>query len=66
MLEMLEMFERPFSGLLTDEEEGETKKSPLPKFSHTYHTMLKLSTVIPYITKIQTIYISLNTPLGFC
>ena len=42
------------------------QKSPLPKFSHTYPTIMKLGTVIPYLKKIQKIYESHVTPLEFC
>ena len=50
--------------LLTD---GSGKKAfPLSKICHTYPTMMKLSTVIPYPKKIQKIYESRDTPLEFC
>ena len=42
------------------------KKSPLPKICHTYLTMMKLGTVIPYLKKIQKIYESHDTPREFC
>ena len=42
------------------------KKAALPKICHTYPTMMKLGTVIPYLKKIQKIYESRNTPLEFC
>ena len=42
------------------------KRPSLPKISHTYPTMTKFGRLIPYIKKIQTIYKSRNTPLGFC
>ena len=45
---------------------GKAKKAPLPKFCHTYPTMMKLGTVIPYPKKIQKIYESRDTPLEFC
>ena len=32
---------------------GEGKKAPLPKISHTYPTMMKLATPIPYLKKIE-------------
>ena len=32
------------------------KRSPLPKICHTYTTMMKLGTVIPYLKKIQGVY----------
>ena len=40
--------------------------APLPKICHTYPTMMKLGTVIPYPKKIQKIYESRDTPLEFC
>ena len=45
---------------------GVAKKAPLPKICHTYPTMMKLGTVIPYLKKIQKIYESCDTPLDFC
>ena len=48
------------SGLPADE------GAPLPKISHTYPTMIKLVTVIPYLKKIQKTFISHDTPLEFC
>ena len=42
------------------------KWSPLPKICHTYPTMMKLGTVIPYPKKIQKMYESPDTPLEFC
>ena len=42
------------------------KKSPLPKIRHTYPTMMKLDTVVPYLKKIQKLYESRGTPLDFC
>ena len=44
---------------------GATRPS-LPKICHTYLTMMKLGTVIPYLKKIEKIYESLDTPLEFC
>ena len=41
-------------------------KRPRPKICHTYPTMMKLGTVIPYPKKIQKIYESRDTPLEFC
>ena len=35
---------------------GEAKRAPVPKICHTYPTMKKFSTVIPYLKKIQKIY----------
>ena len=42
------------------------KKGPLPKICHTYPTMMKLGTVIPNPKKLQKIYESHDTTLGFC
>ena len=39
------------------------KRPPLPKICHTYSTMMKLGTIIPYPKKIQKIYESRDTPL---
>ena len=39
---------------------------PLPKIRHTYPTMMKLGTVIPYPRKIQKMYKSRDTFLEFC
>ena len=38
----------------------------VPKICHTYPTMTKLSTAIPYLTKIRNIYKSRETPNKFC
>ena len=44
----------------------ETKNTfPPPKISRTYHTIMKLSTVIPYLKMIQKIYKSRDTSLEF-
>ena len=43
-----------------------SQKGPLPKFCHTYPTMMKLGTVIPYLKKMQKIYKSRDTSLEFC
>ena len=45
---------------------GAKRPPPLPKICHTYLTMMKLGTVIPYLKKIQKIYKSRDTPLEFC
>ena len=45
---------------------GGAKRSPLPKFCHTYPTVMKLGTVIPYLKKIQKIYESCDTSPDFC
>ena len=44
---------------------GEDKKAPLPKICHTYPTMIKLATVIPYLKKIQKMYESRDTSFEF-
>ena len=41
---------------------GGGQKGPLPKICHTYPTMMKLGTIIPYPKKIQKIYESRDTP----
>ena len=38
----------------------------LPKICHTYPTMMKLSAIIPYLTKIQNIFKLRDTPIKFC
>ena len=43
----------------------ELKKDPLPQICHTYPTMIKLCTIIPYLNKIQKIYESQDTPPEF-
>ena len=42
---------------------GATKKVPLPKICHIYHTMMRLGTVMPYLKKAQKIYEPRDTPL---
>ena len=42
------------------------KKAPLPNICHTFPIMMKLSTVTPYLKKIQKIYISPDILLEFC
>ena len=44
---------------------GGTKASLFPKICHTYLTMMKPGTVIPYLKKIQKIYESRDIPLNF-
>ena len=39
---------------------------PLPKICHTYPTMMKLDTVIPYLRKIQKMYKPRDTFFEFC
>ena len=45
---------------------GVAKKAPLPKICHTYPTMMKLGTVIPYLKKIRKIYQSRDKPPDLC
>ena len=46
---------------------GEGQKAPgLHKICHTYPTMMKLSTVIPFLMKVEKICESFGTPLEFC
>ena len=61
---VLTLFRTSFFRLLTDGE-GAKKTPHLPKICHTYPTMMKLGTVIPYLRKIQKIYESRDTPLEF-
>ena len=42
------------------------QKGPLLKVCHTYTTMMKLGTAIPYLKKIKKIYKSREKPLEFC
>ena len=42
------------------------QKCHLHKNFHTYPKMMKLCTVIPYLTKIQNIHKSCDTPIKFC
>ena len=49
--------------------EGPESVPPPPKICHTYPTMMKLGTLIPYLKKIRKIYKSRDTrdtPLEFC
>ena len=52
-----------FWGGCSRRERGEQKDTHI---CHTYPTMMKLGTVIPYLKKIQKIYESRDTPLEFC
>ena len=61
---VLTLFRTSFFRLLADGE-GAKKTPHLPKIYHTYPTMMKLGTVIPYLRKIRKIYESLDTPLEF-
>ena len=45
---------------------GGAKRLPLPKICHTYPTIMKLETVIPYLKKIQQIYQSRDIPPELC
>ena len=45
---------------------GLVQKGPLSKICHAYPTMMKIDTVLPYLKKIQKLYESRDTPLGFC
>ena len=55
-----------FRGPLTDGGGGGCcKKTPLHKICHTYPTMMKLCTVIPWLKKIKKIYESRDTPPEF-
>ena len=44
---------------------GRAKRPVLPKICHTYSTMMKLGSVIPYLKKIQKINESRDAPLAF-
>ena len=45
---------------------GAKRSPPFPKICHAYPTMMKLGRVIPYVSKIQKIYKSRDTPRDFC
>ena len=45
---------------------GAKRPSPLPKICHTYPTMMKFGTVIPYLKRIQKICESRDKPREFC
>ena len=45
---------------------GEPKSPPPSKICHTYPTMIKLGTDIPYLKKFQKLYESPDTPFAFC
>ena len=47
----------------TNKNPKEIKSPPLTNICHTYPTMMKLGTVIPYLQKIQRIYESRDTSL---
>ena len=44
---------------------GESKKTSLPKICHTYPTMMKLGTTIPYLKEIKKIYESRDATPDF-
>ena len=46
-------------------EGGSKRQTPLPEICHTYRTIMKLGTVIPYLKKIQKIYESPDKPPEF-
>ena len=52
--------------MLLSDGAGGSKRPHLLKICHTYPTMMKLSTIIPYLKKIQNINESHDTPLEFC
>ena len=45
---------------------GEAFCPPLPKIRHTYPTIMKLGTVIPYLRKIRKMYKSCDKFLELC
>ena len=53
-----------FSGLLTDRRDQKDSPS-LPKICCTYHTIMKLDTLIPYLKRIQKIYKSRDASVEF-
>ena len=57
--EELTLFRMCFSGFAHG-------RRPLPTICHTYSTIMKLDTVIPYLEKTQNIYESRDTPFKFC
>ena len=42
------------------------QEPPFPKICHTYATVMKLGTVIPYLKKIQKLFESRDRPPEFC
>ena len=42
------------------------QERPLSKICHTYPTVMKVGTVIPYLKEIQKIFESRDTPPDFC
>ena len=53
-------------GIFEAAQGGVEQKGSLPKICHTYLTVMKLGTVIPYLKKTQKIYESRDTPLDLC
>ena len=45
---------------------GQKKPSSLPKICHTYPTIMKIGTVMPYLKKMQKIYGTRDIRLDFC
>ena len=45
---------------------GGGQKGPFPKICRTYPALMKLSTVIPNLKKIQKVYESRDAPTEFC
>ena len=43
---------------------GQAKNAPIPKICHTYPTMMKLGTVIPYLKKTQKYMNHVTHPLS--
>ena len=52
----LTLFRMGFFGTAQGWWGGGGQKGPLPKICHTYPTMIKLGTIIPYPKKIQKLY----------
>ena len=53
-------------GLFGAADRSGSKNAHLHKICHTYPTMMRLSTVIPYLTNIQNTYKLLDTPIKVC
>ena len=55
-----------YDGLFRDcSRMGRGQKDPVSKICHTYSTMMKLTTVTPYLKKTPKIYKSCDGPLDF-
>ena len=50
---------------LNPTQDGFFQGFPLPKIHHTYPTMMRLGTVIPYLRKIQKMYKLRNTHIDW-